>query len=39
MTKEIQQIGTTTGCHCHFTIRKNGELIDPLEIVKKEEFI
>lgn len=31
--------GATTGCHCHFTVRKNGELIDPLEIVKKEEFI
>lgn len=29
--------GATTGCHCHFTIRKDGELIDPLEIVKKEE--
>ena len=39
MAKEIKQIGATTGCHCHFTIRKNGELIDPLEIVKKEEFI
>jgi len=31
--------GATTGCHCHFTIRKNGEYIDPLEIVKKGEFI
>lgn len=29
--------GATTGCHCHFTIRKDGELINPLEIVKKEE--
>lgn len=31
--------GATTGCHCHFMIRKNGELIDPLEILKKEEII
>ena len=31
--------GATTGCHCHFTVRKEGELINPLEIVKKEEFI
>ncbi len=31
--------GATTGCHCHFSVRKEGELIDPLEIVKKEEFI
>lgn len=29
--------GATTGCHCHFAVRKNGELIDPLEIIKKEE--
>lgn len=37
---EIQLIGATTGCHCHFTVRKEGEYIDPLEIVKKkEEFI
>ena len=37
---EIQLIGATTGCHCHFTVRKDGEYIDPLEIVKKkEEFI
>lgn len=37
---EIQPIGATTGCHCHFTVRKDGEYIDPLEIVKKkEEFI
>ena len=26
--------GATTGCHCHFTIRKGGELINPLEILK-----
>ena len=31
--------GATTGCHCHFMIRKDGELINPLEILKKEEFI
>ena len=31
--------GATTGCHCHFTIKKNGELINPLEIVKKEGII
>lgn len=31
--------GATTGCHCHFTVRKDGELIDPLEIVKKEGII
>ena len=26
--------GATTGSHCHFTVRKNGEAIDPLEILK-----
>jgi len=31
--------GATTGCHCHFSIRKDGELIDPLTIVKKKEGI
>lgn len=31
--------GATTGCHCHFTIRKNGELIDPLEIIRKENIL
>ena len=31
--------GSTTGCHCHFTVRKNGEVINPLELVKKEEVI
>ncbi len=25
--------GATTGCHCHFTLRKNGELIDPEEFL------
>ncbi len=25
--------GATTGCHCHFTVRKNGETIDPLTIL------
>lgn len=29
--------GATTGCHCHFTVKRNGELINPLEIIKKEE--
>ena len=28
--------GATTGCHCHFSVRKEGELIDPLKVVKKE---
>ena len=31
--------GATTGCHCHFTIKRDGELVDPLEIVKKEGII
>ena len=31
--------GATTGCHCHFEVTRNGQLIDPLEIIKKEEFI
>lgn len=26
--------GATTGCHCHFTLRKNGELVDPEEYLK-----
>ena len=26
--------GATTGSHCHFTVRENGESIDPLEILK-----
>ena len=26
--------GATTGCHCHFTVKKNGETIDPLSILK-----
>ena len=26
--------GATTGCHCHFTVKKNGETIDPLTILK-----
>lgn len=32
--------GATTGCHCHFSVRKNGEFINPLDILKqkKEEF-
>lgn len=27
--------GATTGCHCHFTLRKDGELIDPEEYLKE----
>lgn len=27
--------GATTGSHCHFTIRENGELIDPEEYLKE----
>jgi len=27
--------GATTGCHCHFTLRKNGELIDPEEFLEE----
>lgn len=26
--------GATTGCHCHFMVRKDGETIDPLTILK-----
>lgn len=26
--------GATTGCHCHFTVKKNGQTIDPLTILK-----
>ena len=29
--------GATTGCHCHFTVRRNGETIDPLTILKGGE--
>lgn len=31
--------GATTGCHCHFTVRKDGELIDPLTILKQKEGV
>ncbi len=31
--------GALTGCHCHFSVKKAGEVIDPLEIVKREEYI
>ncbi len=31
--------GALTGCHCHFTVKKDGEIIDPLEILKREEYI
>lgn len=27
--------GATTGCHCHFSIKKNGEYINPLDILNK----
>lgn len=27
--------GATTGCHCHFTLRKNGKLIDPEEFLEE----
>lgn len=27
--------GATTGCHCHFTLRKNGNLIDPEEFLNE----
>ena len=27
--------GATTGCHCHFSIKKNGEYINPLDVLDK----
>ena len=27
--------GATTGCHCHFTLKKDGELVDPEEYLKE----
>lgn len=27
--------GATTGCHCHFSVKKNGEYINPLDILSK----
>lgn len=30
--------GATTGCHCHFMVREDGVLINPLEILNKEEI-
>ena len=27
--------GATTGCHCHFTVKKNGETINPLDILER----
>lgn len=29
--------GATTGCHCHFTVKKNGQTINPLTILKGGE--
>ena len=29
--------GATTGCHCHFSVRKNSELINPLEILEQKK--
>lgn len=29
--------GATTGCHCHFTVKKNGETINPLIILEGGE--
>lgn len=37
MVMVIQQTGATTGCHCHFTLRKDGELVDPRTILKQKE--
>ena len=31
--------GATTGCHCHFTLREDGELIDPRTILKQKEGV
>lgn len=28
--------GATTGCHCHFMVRKDGELINPLDILNNK---
>ena len=27
--------GATTGCHCHFTVKRNGQTINPLEILNE----
>ena len=39
MEMVTQQIGATTGCHCHFTLRKDGDLIDPRTILKQKEGV
>ena len=31
---EIQQIGSTTGCHLHFSIKVNNTAINPLDFVE-----
>ncbi len=31
--------GATTGCHCHFTVKKNGQTFNPLDILDKGGFI
>lgn len=38
-SKENPTNGATTGCHCHFTVRKNGELVNPLTILKQKEGV
>ena len=27
--------GSTTGCHCHFSLRENGKLVDPEEYLQE----
>lgn len=38
-SRGIPTNGATTGCHCHFTVRKNGQTINPLSILKEREVI
>lgn len=30
--------GATTGCHCHFAVKKSGKTIDPLTIINEGSF-